>query len=40
MLEPLEAATGMLVVGLNTAVLFSIFNRTANKSSHMNEFLK
>ncbi|MEY4614527.1 hypothetical protein EBX93_14695 [bacterium] len=39
MLEPLEAATGMLVVGLNTAVLFSIFHKTMKKNSNMDEFL-
>ncbi|NBR06612.1 MAG: hypothetical protein EBT92_12680 [Planctomycetes bacterium] len=40
MLEPLEAATGMLVVGLNTAILFSIFHRTVKKDPNMDAFLK
>lgn len=38
MLEPLEAATGMLVVGLNTAVLFSIFLRSVKKNPNMDKF--
>lgn len=40
MLEPLEAATGMLVVGLNTAVLFTIFHKAMKVNTDIDDFLK
>jgi len=39
LLEPMEAATGMLVAGLNTAVLFSILRKVAKKHSRFDDFL-
>jgi uncharacterized membrane protein len=37
-LEPLIACTGMLVAGLNTAILFAVLSRIARKNSHFKEF--
>ena len=33
LLEPMEAATGMLVAGLNTALLFSILSKVAKRNA-------
>jgi len=39
LLEPMEAATGMLVAGLNTAVLFSILSKVAKRNARIDDLL-
>jgi len=38
-LEPMEATNGILVAGLNTAILFAILSRVARNRSGYDEFL-
>ena len=38
-LEPMEATNGILVAGLNTAILFAILSTVARNRSGYDEFL-
>lgn len=37
-IEPMIAGTGLLIAGLNTAVLFAVLSRIAKNNSHFEEF--